>query len=127
MSRQAVTIVSGRWAPVTAGEYDRRARRVTVNEVVVEHVVRVEAIEATMVRAAIVAHELAHAGAHAEARVPGLAAGSPQPVAMGACGASRADEERAARAAAVAAAGEPVVRAIERALRAGTDADRPRR
>jgi len=127
MSGQAVAIVSGRWAPVTAGEYDRRERRVTVNESVVERVVQADALDAATVRAAIVAHELAHAAAHAEACAPGLVARSPQPVATGPCGVSRSDEERAARAAAVAATGEHVVRAIERVLRVGTDADRPRR
>lgn len=99
----AVTVEHGRWACVTAGEYDRRTRRVVVNEAVVDGVEREAGHPAAQVRAAIVAHEVAHANAD-----------------IG----SRADDERRARRAAVEAAGVSVVEAIDRFLRKNRDADR---
>lgn len=90
------TVEHGRWACVTAGEYDRRSNRVVVNEAVVERAERETGHPAALVRAAIVAHELAHAEA---------------------VGGTRADEERRARQAAVEAAGVAVVEAIDRCLR----------
>lgn len=98
-----VTVEHGRWACVTAGEYDRRSRRVRVNQAVVEGVEWETGFPASQVRAAIVAHELAHAGADVG---------------------SRADEERLARQAAIEAAGEAVVEAIDRFLRKNVHADR---
>lgn len=86
-----------RWAGVTAGEYDRRTGCVTVNETVVDQVARDEGMPPARVRAAIVAHELAHSQAP-----PGF---------------PRDADERRARAAAVTATGEEVVAAIDRAMR----------
>ena len=93
-----VTIAYERWACVTAGEYDRRAHRVVVNAVV-----RETGRDAAIVRAAIVAHERAHAFAR---------------------GATLEEDEARARAAAVEAAGAAVVDAIDRVLREHRDADR---
>jgi hypothetical protein len=98
-----VTIAYERWACVTAGEYDRRAHRVVVNEAVVDAVVRDTGRDAAIVRAAIVAHERAHAFAR---------------------GATLEEDEARARAAAVEAAGAAVVDAIDRVLREHRDADR---
>lgn len=94
---RAVVVRHARWAAVTAGEYDRRTRCITVNETVVDQVARSEGVPPARVRAAIVAHERAHAQAP-----PGLA---------------RVADERQARAAAVAATDEGVVAAIDRAMR----------
>lgn len=90
------TVMSGRWACVTAGEYDERLRRVVVNEAVVDAVVQETGHASSLVRAAIVAHEVAHATA-------------PR-------GIAREADERRARAAAIAAAGRTVVEAIDRVL-----------
>lgn len=100
----APIVSSGRWACVTAGEYDERERRVVVNEAVVDAVVHATGQAPALVRAAIVAHELAHASA-------------PR-------GMARDVDERRARAAAIAAAGPPVVESIDRVLRTEWHADR---
>lgn len=97
------SVVAGRWAPVTAGEYDERARRIVVNDTVVDAVVRASGHPPALVRAAIVAHELAHATA-------------PR-------GLARDADERQARAAALAAAGPAVIDAIDSVLRTGRHAD----
>jgi hypothetical protein len=98
-----VTVAHGRWACVTAGEYDRRRHRIVVNEAVVEAVARETGHGADLVRAAIVVHEMSHA-----------------------CDVSttRADDERRAREAAVEAAGAAVVEAIDLVLRENRHADR---
>jgi hypothetical protein len=86
-----------RWACVTAGEYDRGRHVIVVNAAVVDAVARAAGVSAHDVTAAIVAHERLHATAPA--------------------GLTHAQEEAMARAAAVAAAGEDIVGAIERLLR----------
>lgn len=106
MSRDgAVAVRAARWACVTAGEFDQRTRVVVVNETVVDRVAARRGCAAAEVRAAIVAHELAHA-------------------ADGGLALSRPQAEARARAAAVAAAGEAIVLAIDDVLRMGRDADR---
>ena len=97
------TVISGRWACVTAGEYDDRLRRVVVNEAVVDAVARAGGHAPSLVRAAIVAHEVAHSTA-------------PR-------GIARTNDERRARAAAIAAAGLAVVEAIDRVLLTERHAD----
>jgi hypothetical protein len=100
---EGVTVAHGRWACVTAGEYDRRRHRVVVNEAVVEAVARETGHAADLVRAAIVGHEMAHARTLST---------------------TRADDERRAREAAVEAAGVTVVDAIDLVLRKNRHADR---
>ena len=97
------TVISGRWACVTAGEYDHRVRRVIVNEAVVDAVARAGGHAPELVRAAIVAHEVAHATA-------------PR-------GIARDADECRARAAAIAAAGRAVVEAVDEVLRTEWHAD----
>jgi hypothetical protein len=55
-----IAIKEGRWAPVSAGEYDRRTRTISVNMTVVEEVHARFGHEAGLVVAAIVAHERVH-------------------------------------------------------------------
>ena len=55
-----VVIEEGRWAPVSAGEYDRRTRVISVNLTVVEQVHALFGHDPDLVRAAIVAHERVH-------------------------------------------------------------------
>lgn len=96
-------VVTGRWACVTAGEYDRSSDVVVVNDAVVEAVAATSGVSPERVRACIVPHEMSHAtGGAAERDV---------------------DEQRA-RAAATAAAGLHVVDAIDEVLRAARHADR---
>ncbi len=91
-----IVIQEARWAPVTAGEYDRRTRVVSVNLNVVDAVqARFGDAPATTI-AAIVAHERAHA------MFPGEALPH--------------EEEAVAREAAIAAAGAVVVAHIDAVL-----------
>ena len=55
-----IVVQEGRWAPVSAGEYDRRTRTVSVNLTVVEEVQARFGHEPARVIAAIVAHERVH-------------------------------------------------------------------
>ena len=99
MSRAAVTVRHARWACVTAGEYDRRRGEVVVNDAVVDAVRQRLGCDTARVVRAIVAHELSHAD-----EGPGM---------------ERTASERLARAAAVHAAGDEVVRAIDEVVRTG--------
>lgn len=56
-----IAITQGRWAPVSAGEYDSRTRTVCVNIAVVERVQARFGHHRDAVIGAIVAHELVHA------------------------------------------------------------------
>lgn len=94
--RQGPQVLDGRWALVSAGEYDRRAHRVTVNMAVVDAVHARFGDAPAAVRAAIVAHERVHAAA--------------------AAGPFAREEEALARAAAVEAAGACVVAHIDAVL-----------
>ncbi|HTU99265.1 MAG TPA: hypothetical protein VMF13_01920 [Luteitalea sp.] len=91
-----VTIHEAYWAPVSAGEYDRRGRTVSVNLTVVDAVQARHGHEPSLITAAILAHERVHVDA------------------------TRNDlpheEERRAREAAIAAAGIEVVTHIEQVL-----------
>ncbi len=55
-----IAVLEGRWAPVSAGEYDRRAQTISVNLTVVEEVHTRFGHETALVVAAIVAHERVH-------------------------------------------------------------------
>lgn len=55
-----VVVEEGRWAPVSAGEYDRRTRTIAVNLTVVDEVARRFGHDRSTVVAAIVAHERVH-------------------------------------------------------------------
>jgi hypothetical protein len=55
-----ITIDQARWAPVSAGEYDRRTRTISVNLTVVEQVQARFGHEQALVIATIVAHERVH-------------------------------------------------------------------
>jgi len=55
-----IAIKEGRWAPVSAGEYDRRTRTISVNMTVVEEVQTRFGHDAALVIAAIIAHERVH-------------------------------------------------------------------
>jgi hypothetical protein len=55
-----VVVEQGRWAPVSAGEYDRRTRKISVNLTVVEQVHATYGHDPARVIAAIVAHERVH-------------------------------------------------------------------
>ena len=91
-----VVVEQGRWAPVSAGEYDRRTRRIAVNLTVVEQVHARYGHDPARVVAAIVAHERVHV--------------------LSAPGALPHEEEARARAAAVDAAGPDVVMHIDDVL-----------
>lgn len=56
-----IAIQEGRWAPVSAGEYDRRTRTVFVNLTVVEQVQARFGHDPGVVIGTIVAHERVHA------------------------------------------------------------------
>lgn len=91
-----IVVQEGRWAPVSAGEYDRRTCTVSVNLTVVEAVHERFGHDAAQVVAAIVAHERVH--------VLSTPAASPY------------EEEVRARAAATDAAGADVVAHIDEVL-----------
>lgn len=55
-----IAIQQQRWAPVSAGEYDRRTRTVSVNLTVVEQVQARFGHDQALVIATIVAHERVH-------------------------------------------------------------------
>ncbi len=55
-----VVIEEGRWAPVSAGEYDRRTGVISVNLTVVEQVHGLFGHDPDLIRAAIIAHERVH-------------------------------------------------------------------
>ena len=55
-----IIIEQARWAPVSAGEYDRRTRTISVNLTVVEAVHARHGHAPAVVVAAIVAHERVH-------------------------------------------------------------------
>ena len=94
MSR--LIVHEGRWAPVSAGEYDRRTGTVSVNLTVVDEVTARFGHDAAAVIAAIVAHERVHV------------LSTPQAVPH--------EEELRARAAATDAAGGDVVAHIDQVL-----------
>ncbi len=89
----------GRWAAVSAGEYDRRTGCITVNLTVVDAVHAAYGHTPDCVAAAIVAHERAHASASRDLPL--------------------AEDEARARAAAVAAGGAIVVAHIDDVLAGG--------
>lgn len=91
-----VVIRAARWAPVSAGEYDRRSRTITVNLTVVDAVQARHGHAPTAVIAAIVAHERVHVTSTPDTLLQ--------------------EEEARARAAAVAAAGPEVVGHIDAVL-----------
>ncbi len=91
-----VVIRQERWAPVSAGEYDRRARTVSVNLTVVEEVQARFGHDPAIVIAAIVEHERVHVLSQPDA-LPH-------------------EEENRARDAATAAAGPDVVAHIDQVL-----------
>lgn len=91
-----VSVRQERWAPVSAGEYDRRTRTIAVNLTVVEAVCARHGHDAALVIAAIVAHERVHA--------------------LSALDALPHEEEARARDAAIAAAGPDVVAHIDAML-----------
>lgn len=91
-----ITVHRAHWAPVSAGEYDRRTRRISVNLTIVEEVTRRFGHDADRVVAAIVAHERVHA----------LSTPDTLPH----------EEERQAREAAIAAAGATLVMHIDEVL-----------
>ena len=91
-----IVIEQGRWAPVSAGEYDRRTRTIAVNLTVVDEVTRRFGHDRATVMAAIVAHERVHLLATSE--------GLPH------------EEERRAREAAVSVAGLELVIQIDDVL-----------
>lgn len=62
-----IAIEHTRWAPVSAGEYDRRRRTVSVNLTVVEQVQARFGHDQALVIATIVAHERVHVLSTAEA------------------------------------------------------------
>ena len=93
-----VTIHEGHWAPVSAGEYDRRTGTISINIAVVDQVHVRFGHERAAVIAAIAAHERAHLLSRMDA--------SPH------------DEERRARDAAIAAGGADVVAHIDDVLAA---------
>jgi hypothetical protein len=62
-----IAIQHARWAPVSAGEYDRRTRTVSVNLTVVEQVQARFGHDQAVVIAAIVAHERVHVLSTADA------------------------------------------------------------
>lgn len=55
-----IVIQHARWAPVSAGEYDRRTRTISVNLTVVEQVHARYGHDSALVVAAIVEHERVH-------------------------------------------------------------------
>jgi hypothetical protein len=55
-----IVIEQSRWAPVSAGEYDRRTRTIAVNLTVVDEVATRFGHDRATVIAAIVAHERVH-------------------------------------------------------------------
>lgn len=55
-----IAVHEGRWAPVSAGEYDRRTQTVSVNLTVIEEVHARFGHAVALVTAAIVAHERVH-------------------------------------------------------------------
>lgn len=91
-----IVIEQRRWAPVSAGEYDRRTRTIAVNLTVVDEVTRRFGHDRATVIAAIVEHERVHVLATAE--------GLPH------------EEERRARAAAASVAGPELVAHIDDVL-----------
>jgi hypothetical protein len=91
-----IVVEHRRWAPVSAGEYDRRRRTVVVNLAVVEAVHARYGHDPALVIAAIVAHERVHVVATADA-LPH-------------------EEERIARAAAIDVAGAEVVAHVDEVL-----------
>lgn len=91
-----ITVQRAHWAPVSAGEYDRRTRTISVNLTVVDEVSRRFGHDAEVVVAAIVAHERVHVLSTADA-LPHL-------------------EERRAREAATAVAGPLLVMQIDEVL-----------
>jgi hypothetical protein len=93
---QPITIEEGHWAPVSAGEYDRRLRRISVNLTVVDEVVARFGHARADVIAAIVAHEEVHVRSSPEA-LPH-------------------EEELRARAAAAAVSGSEIVLHIDEVL-----------
>ena len=91
-----ILVQAARWAPVSAGEYDRRTRRLSINLSVVDAVhARFGHPPATII-AAIVAHERVHASST--------------------CRVQPHEEEVRAREAATAAAGAHVVAHIDMVL-----------
>lgn len=96
MTDQDITIEEGCWAPVSAGEYDRRQRRISVNLTVVDEVVSRYGHDRAIVIAAIVAHERVHVRSTPDA-LPH-------------------EEELRARAAAAAAASAELVAQIDEVL-----------
>lgn len=92
----AADVREAHWAPVSAGEYDRRTRIISVNVAVVERVCARYGHDRAAVIAAIVAHERSHASSR-----PGTL---PQV------------EERRAREAAAAVAGHELVAHIDEVL-----------
>lgn len=91
-----IAIHEGRWAPVSAGEYDRRTRTVFVNLTVVEQVQARFGYDPAIVIAAIVAHERVHV--------------------LSTPGALPHEEELGARAAATAVGGSDLVLHIDEVL-----------
>ena len=91
-----VRVREAHWAPVSAGEYDRRTRTVSINLTIVDAVQARYGHERALVKAVIVAHEHAHVD-------------SP-------CVEPPDVEERRARAAAIEAGGIDVVTHIEQVL-----------
>ena len=91
-----VVVEQGRWAPVSAGEYDRRTRTVSVNLALVDAVVAAHGHASAAVIAAIVAHERVHV--------------------LSTPGTSPHAEEARARAAAIEVAGPDVVGHIDEVL-----------
>lgn len=92
------TIHEARWAPVSAGEYDRRTRTISINRTVVDEVHARFGHDTALVIRAIVAHERVH-----------LSSTMHEPF---------HEEERRARDAAVAASGADVVAHIDDVLAA---------
>jgi hypothetical protein len=93
-----VIIHEGHWAPVSAGEYDRRTGTISINLTVVDEVHARCGHDRAIVIAAIVAHEHVHLFSPMDA--------SPH------------EEERRARDAAIAASGADVVAHIDDVLAA---------
>ena len=62
-----IVVEQTRWAPVSAGEYDRRTRTIAVNLTVVDEVARRFGHEVETVIATIVAHERVHVLSTADA------------------------------------------------------------
>jgi hypothetical protein len=98
VSVSAATIHEAHWVPVSAGEYDRRTRTISINRTVVDEVHARFGHDKAVVMRAIVAHEQVH-----------LSSSMLEPP---------HEEERRARDAAVAASGADVVAHIDEVLAA---------